>query len=72
MDQTTYDEIISVLAMHGRPDLIYEFKDVVRVDKDYKPPKYIKRDSLSDSEGSAVSEDDLQFQVDKNGFHSIK
>ena len=42
MDQIAYDEIVSVLAMFGRPDLIQEFKDNVSVDEDYVP-KFIRR-----------------------------
>ena len=67
MDQIAYDEIISVLAMFGRPDLIQEFKDNVSVDEDYVP-KFIRRDSLSNSEGSACSESDYEVEMDADGF----
>lgn len=70
MDQITYDEIITVLAMNGRPDLIYEFKDNIKVDKDYKPPLRTRKDSLSDDEGSACSEE-VNVDIDENGFHSL-
>ena len=49
MDQGTYDEIISVVAMVGRPDLIAEVQVHVEVDEDYVP-KFMRRDSLSNSE----------------------
>jgi len=72
MDQVTYEEIISSLAMVGRPDLISEFKDNVKLDKDYKPPKYVRKDKYSESEGSASSESDYEVEEDENGFCSLK
>ena len=71
MDQGTYDEITSILAMVGRPDLIIEFQDNVKLDEDYSP-KFMKRDSLSDSEGSAVTEEEYEVEEDENGFQSLK
>ena len=71
MDIMTYDEITSILAMHGRRDLIIEFQDNVKVDEDYKPPKRVKKEVLSDSEGSAT-EESLEFEVDEEGFMSLK
>ena len=71
MDQVAYDEIVSVLAMFGRPDLIQEFKDNVSVDEDYVP-KFTSRDSLSNSEGSACSESDYEVEIDDEGFQSLK
>lgn len=72
MDKICHEEIISVLAMFGRPDLIAEFKEHVKVDEDYKPPKFAKKEKLSDSEGSAESEEDYEVQVDREGFLSLK
>jgi hypothetical protein len=71
MDQGTYDEITSILAMVGRPDLIIEFQENVALDGDYSP-KFMKRDSLSDSEGSAVTEEEYEVEEDENGFCSLK
>jgi hypothetical protein len=71
MDIMTYDEITSILAMHGRRDLIIEFQDNVRVDEDYKPPIRTRKDSLSDTEGSAT-EESVEFEVDEEGFMSLK
>ena len=71
MDKIAFEEIVSILAMHGRPDLISEFKEHVKVDYDYKPPKFMRKDSLSDSEGSATSED-LNYTIDDEGFYSLK
>ncbi len=70
MDQVTYEEIVSVLAIFGRADLIHEFKENVKVDEDYVP-KFIRRDSLSDSEGSAVTEEEYQVEEDEKGFKSL-
>jgi len=58
--------------MNGRPDLIQEFKDHVKIDNDYVPPKFVKKDKLSDSEGSAVSEEEYEVEEDENGFKSLK
>jgi len=71
MDQISHEEIISILAMTGRPDLIQEFKEFVKVDEDFKP-HLIMRDSLSDTDGSACTEEEYEVAVDKDGFHSIK
>tara|TARA_R110000787_G_scaffold116663_1_gene226959 strand:- start:1811 stop:2029 length:219 start_codon:yes stop_codon:yes gene_type:complete len=72
MDQISSEEIISILAMHGRPDLIQEFKEHIRIDEDYKPPFRGRNDSLSDDEGSATSEEEYQVEIDEAGFQSIK
>ncbi len=71
MDQVSYEEITSILAMFGRADLIHEFKENVKVDEDYVP-KFMRRDSLSDSEGSAVTEEEYEVEEDEQGFKSIK
>lgn len=70
MDNITFEEITNILAMHGRPDLIQEFKEHVKVDQDYEPPLRTRKDSLSDSEGSAVTED-INVDVDDDGFYSL-
>ncbi len=72
MDKVSFEEIVSILAMHGRPDLIADFKEHIKIDEDYKPPLRNSTDSLSDSEGSATSESDYEVQVDDKGFVSLK
>ena len=75
MDESTFDEIISCLAKCGRPDLIMELKDFEKriVDTSYEPPRVqIRREVLSDTEGSACSEDELDYIVDEEGFYSLK
>ncbi len=67
VDDDYLEEIISILAMHGRPDLISVLKDT-----EYKPPKRIKKEILSDDEGSATSESDYEVEIDEDGFHSLK
>tara|TARA_R110000764_G_C10729034_1_gene349183 strand:- start:242 stop:460 length:219 start_codon:yes stop_codon:yes gene_type:complete len=72
MDNTSYEEIVSILAMHGRPDLIGDFKENVKIDEDYKPPLRNDVDSLSEDEGSAESEDSYEIEIDDKGFVSLK
>lgn len=72
MDKITSEEIVSILAMHGRPDLIQEFKEHIKIDDDYKPPLRARKDSLSLSEGSAASEEEYEVAIDDNGFQSLK
>jgi len=72
MDTGYFDEIVSILAIHGRPDLIQELKEHVKIDDDYRPPLRTKKEKLSDSEGSAVSEEEYQVEVDEDGFKSLK
>jgi|TARA_R110000796_G_scaffold55656_2_gene129331 hypothetical protein len=71
MDQTTYEEIVSALAKCGRPDLIQEFKAFVSIDEDFSPSEEVlENEQLSDDEGSA-SDEELNFSVDKDGFHCL-
>lgn len=72
MDKGTFEEIVSTLAKCGRPDLIQELKEHIKIDEDYKPPSFIKSDKYDFSEGSASSEEDYEVQVDSDGFQSLK
>lgn len=72
MDPSYFEEIVSILAMVGRPDLIQELKEHVKIDEDYKPPNFVRKERLSDSEGSATSESDYDVEVDEDGFQSLK
>ena len=65
MDPIDFEEIISILAIHGRPDLIEEFKEHTNID--LMPSD---NESLSDSEGSAVDEE-IKYNIDKDGFYSL-
>ena len=71
MDNVSFDEIVSILAKNGRPDLIMEFKEHVKIDEDYKPT-LIRKDSLSADEGTATSESDYEVEIDGDGYHSLK
>ena len=77
MDSSTFDEIISTLAKCGRPDLIHELRELEFkiVDNDYDPAKdkgKYKKEPYSDSEGSDCEDEDLDFTIDEDGFHSLK
>lgn len=61
------EEIISILAQHGRPDLIAELRD-----EDYSPPKSVIKEVLSDTEDSAEEESDYEVDVDSEGFLSLR
>jgi len=75
MDQISFDEIISCLAKSGRPDLIMELRELENkiVDQDYDPSKerLVRKEIYSDEEGSAESEE-VDFDVDEEGFHSLR
>ena len=43
MEPSYFEEIISILAKNGRPDLIQELKEHVKIDEDYKPPNFIRK-----------------------------
>lgn len=62
-------EICEILKTEGRDDLVAILVD--DNDVDYVPPKKIKYEFYSDDEGSATDES-YDFEVDANGFHSIK
>ena len=72
MDKISFEEIVSILAKNGRPDLIAECKEYIKIDSDYKPPVRTRKDSLSEDEGSACSEEEYQVQEDSEGFLSLK
>lgn len=76
MDAETFDEIISTLAKCGRPDLIMELKQFEKkiVDENYDPSKerFIMRERLSGSEGSAEEENGYEVYIDSHGFQSLK
>jgi len=75
MDKISFDEIVSCLAKCGRPDLIAELRELEKkiVDEDYDPSKerFRRREKYSDDEGSAESEE-VEFEVDDEGFYSLR
>ena len=75
MDIISYEEIISTLAKCGRPDLIQELQELKHkiVDDDYDPNNEKQKEEFySEEEGSATSEEDGDFIIDEEGFHSLK
>jgi len=58
------EEIISILAMHGRPDLISE----LRLSQDKKPKKKIKKTNKEFHEYY----DSSDILVDEDGFWSLR
>jgi hypothetical protein len=67
VDEEYFEEIISILAKNGRPDLISVLRDT-----EYKPPKRVKKEYYSEDEGSATSESDYDVDIDEDGFYSLK
>ena len=67
IDEEYFEEIISILAKNGRPDLISVLRDT-----EYKPPKRVKKEYYSEDEGSATSESEYDVEIDEDGFYSLK
>ncbi len=55
MDETDYEEIISILAKNGRPDLIQAFVEVLTGDPDWKP-SYKEQKEANAEEGEYDSD----------------
>lgn len=72
MDQSTFDELISILAKNGRPDLIAECQEHIKIDNNYEPPTFMRREIYSESEGSAEEESDYSVEEDEDGFESLR
>jgi len=76
MDISTFEEIVSILAKFGRPDLIDEFNQSVCIDKTYDPSSDRIRERLrgkefySEEEGSA-SDESNEYTIDEQGFHQL-
>lgn len=73
LDENVYEEIISILAKNGRPDLISELRS--SRDDDYKPTKKEKKikefyEYYDDGVEESYSSSDVL--VDKDGFLSLK
>ena len=66
-------EVIKILKIHKKTDLITKlqihFEDLL--DLDYEPPKRIRKERYSDSEGSAEEEDIGYTTEDEHGFLSL-
>jgi hypothetical protein len=66
-------EIIKILKIHKKKDLITKlqihFEDLL--DAEYEPPKSVKKERYSDSEGSAASEEEYCWETDEHGLLSL-
>tara|TARA_B100000768_G_C10979482_1_gene249180 strand:- start:316 stop:549 length:234 start_codon:yes stop_codon:yes gene_type:complete len=70
LESNIYEEIRSELARMGRRDLLDKLHEAV--DPDWKQVRRPKHEPLSDEEGSASSESDLEVEIDEDGFYSLK
>jgi len=79
MDSQSYADILELLDMAGRQDLIVELQSLKCkiVDECYNPKEDIKKSKLkknkepySDDEGSA-EEENIKVKIDQEGFYSI-
>ena len=79
MDSKVFEEIVNLLEVLGRKDLIEEMKELETkiVDEDYDPKPDIIKSKLkknaepySEDEGSA-EEEDIKVKIDEDGFYSI-
>ncbi len=67
------EEIVNVLKSHKKTDLITKLRIHFEylLDENYEPPKRVKKEKYSDSEGSAEEEDIGYTTEDEQGFLSL-
>jgi hypothetical protein len=73
LDADYLEEIISILAQHGRPDLIGILRQ--SRDDDYKPPQKKIKEYYEYYEGYETQDekyDQSDVSIDSNGFWSLK
>lgn len=70
LEEEYYEEIKSILAKNGRPDLI-QLLNGAR-DNEYKPTKKEKLMARTDDDCSSGEEESYEVSVDANGFLSLK
>ena len=75
LDSDYLEEIISILAKNGRPDLIAELRK--SRDDDYKPPQKKIKEYYEYYEGDRRETEDEKYDhsdvsIDANGFWSLK
>ena len=70
LDSDTYDEIKSILAKFGRPDLIEALKE--SRDDDYVPKENKKKEYYEYYEEFSEFESSPDVVIDKDGFWSLK
>ncbi len=78
MDEIDYEEIVSILAKNGRPDLIQSLAAALTGDADWTPDfkdtlqeKKDLKESYEYDSGSA-EEESLEVNIDSEGFQSIQ
>ena len=73
MKKSDVIEILKILKQHNEKDLATKMRIVFEelLDDDYIPPKKIKRDAYSDTEGSAEEEEEYYTTEDEHGFLSL-
>lgn len=73
MKKSDVKEILKILKQHDKKDLATKirihFEEIL--DEDYIPPKRIRREPYSDSEGSAEEEEFTYTTEDEHGFLSL-
>ena len=73
MKKSDVKEILKILKQHDKKDLATKirihFEEIL--DEDYVPPKTIRREVYSDSEGSAEEEEFTYATEDEEGFLSL-
>lgn len=66
------NELLKILKQHNKKDLITKiriiFEDIL--DEDYQPPRFVRKNRYSDSEGSA-EEESVYCTEDEEGFLSL-
>tara|TARA_R110000850_G_scaffold174853_1_gene300374 strand:+ start:138 stop:359 length:222 start_codon:yes stop_codon:yes gene_type:complete len=72
MDEKTQNDIIKILMKSGRMDLVAILLTLFEeIDSDFDPDELdILEPHLEYNEGNA-SEEDLEFNIDKDGFHYL-
>lgn len=67
MDKESQEEIISLLAKCGRPDLIQEFNELLS-DHDFVE---VSSDSSEEYDENETEQEDIKITCDRKGFYSI-
>ena len=73
MKKSDVIEILKILREKDKKDLLTKMRIVFEdlLDEEYIPPKKIKSDAYSDTEGSAEEEEEYYTTEDEHGFLSL-
>ncbi len=71
--KTDVIQILKILKQRNKRDLITKMRIVFEdlLDEEYIPPKKIKTEKYSDSEGSAEEEEEYIWEMDEHGLMSL-